>query len=108
MTDAANVYPSEWVKDINKAIEDAEIGISSGIQEQINKYGEQRITALAWIAVIAEEFGEMVAEYNKKNIEDFEAEAFQTIACITRLIHEVRREHDGKADAERDLYVRHS
>lgn len=108
MTGTPSVYPTDWMKDIIKAINDAQHGINAGVQEQINKYGEQRISALAWIAVIAEEFGEMVAEYNKQNLEEFEKEAFQTIACVTRLIHEVRREHNGKAEAEGALYERHS
>lgn len=94
--------------DIYNAIYDAQEGISTCIEEQTNKYGMQRISSLAWIAVITEEWGEAVAEYNKGNQDEFEHELLQTIACCVRLLTEVRREHEGLAEAEKDLYIRHS
>ncbi len=99
---------TDWMDTLAVAEYDASLGISRGINEQVDKYGFQRISALAWIAVITEEWGEAVAEYNKGHLSEFEEELMQTIACCVRLLHEVRREHEGKPTEEADLYVRHS
>lgn len=97
---------AEYIKQV---LEDSDIvsdRVVKDIGHQVNKFGAQRLDGNAWNAVIAEEWGETVADYNKKNYDNCIAEAHQTIACISRFISEVKREQSGKSRYEQSLYQR--
>lgn len=99
---------SMYIEEVYDAVESIAFRLNTPIDEQFNKYGPQRISSLSWVAVIVEELGEAISEYNKGNQEAFEYELLQMIACCARLLAETRREQENVHIVEEELYERHS